>query len=279
VIVLLAVLAALLAAPAAAENAASGQVESKSWKVPLEDAYAFRDDASFGEGRVIVVAVSNWEFGEESLDRYYDRRYVLNEFFADEETRVVYFEFSPDGKYLGYSYFFEGGDGCGWCGGGDVRSAVKAHAGRIAGKLAKQDDDGLSFDLSFDVPIASDDYGAKQSAGGGEPGKAWLSWHAAAEAGDRKALRALAGPTIAAAWKKAEGDGRLDGYLKFLTEDRPRTGHVREAFVKGDRAVVLVAGDSPVLGKMHGEVQMVREGGSWRVDGETLQLGAPEPIR
>jgi hypothetical protein len=44
--------------------------------------------------------------------------------------------------------------------------------------------------------------------------------------------------------------------------------------VRGDRAVVLVTGESRVLGKMHGEVQMDREGGAWRVEDETLQLGA-----
>ena len=112
----------LLAFPVAAENAASGHFESKNWNVPLEDAYAFRDDSFSGEGRAILVAISNFEIGEDFLDRYVDRRYMLDKYFADAETRVAYLEFAADGRYLGYSYFFESGDGCGWCGGPCVRS-------------------------------------------------------------------------------------------------------------------------------------------------------------
>jgi hypothetical protein len=36
----------------------------------------------------------------------------------DSETALVYLEFKPDGGYLGLSYYFASGNGCGYCAGG-----------------------------------------------------------------------------------------------------------------------------------------------------------------
>jgi len=258
----------------AGDGSATGQFESRNWKVPIADAYAFRHEASLGEGKAIWVAVSNGVFGKEYLDACWDRQYLLDNFFADDETRVVYLEFGPTGSYSGYSYYFGSGDGCGFCGGGDVTSTVKLAAGRLAGKVATKGED-VSFDISIDVTIATDDHGTDQGPGGGEPGKAYLAYHAALLAGDVAALKVRLTAARVERWQKAEQDGKGDAFLAYLGENRPQTARVERAFVSGDRALVLVTGESETYGAMHGEAQLRLEGGIWKVDDETIQIGEP----
>lgn len=257
----------------AGESPATGQFESKGWKVPISDAYAFHHEASLGEGKAILVAVSNGKFGKEYLDSSWDRQYLLDTYFADDETRVVYLEFGLDGSYSGYSYYFGSGDGCGFCGGGDVTSTVKLAGGRLAGKVATKGD--VSFDIALDVAIATDDYGKDQGQGGGEPGKAYLAYHAALLAGDVAALKAQLTAARVERWQKAEQDGKGDAFLAYLGENRPQTVKVERAFVSGDRALVVVTGESETYGAMHGEAQLRLEGGVWKIDDETIQIGEP----
>src|SRR5262245_55223384 len=269
-------LAAALGVPAAAraENSASGHFETPRIDVPIADAYAFRADASMTAGRSVFVAVSNSELAEDAIDAYLDRRHMLDAFFADAGTKVVYLEFSEEGRWRGYSYVFRDGDGCGFCGGGPVTSTVNVKRGRIAGNVTRRRAEGRTFDVAFDVPIAPDDHGEPQGPGGGEPGRAWLAYHAAAEAGDEAKLRELVTSAQRARWKEAEKKGDGAGFLRYLTAGRLATATVRDAWVKGDRAVVAVSGESPSAGAMHGEAHLLREGGRWRVAHETLRAGA-----
>jgi hypothetical protein len=266
----------LAAAPAAGDDGtASGEFLSRAWKVPIVDAYAFRDASGWDEGQAIVVAVSNDEFGAEALDRYYDRRHVLDDFFADADTRLVYLEFGLDGSYRGYHYYFEAGDGCGFCGGG-ARSTVKLAGGRLQGKVAVQaeTEDEVAFDITIDVPIAGDDHGEAQGGGGGDPGKAYLVYHGAVEKGDVEAMKRLVSSDQLERWRRAEAAGDGEAFVRYLSENRPHTVTVTEAFLRDDFALVLVEGQSEVLGKMHGEAHLRREGGAWKVADETLQIGS-----
>ena len=44
---------------------------------------------------------------------------------ADDESKVVTFEFDADGKYRGLSYYFGPGVGCGFCYDSKVGSTVR----------------------------------------------------------------------------------------------------------------------------------------------------------
>lgn len=270
-------LLALLAssASAAAVGAASGSFESPNWRVPIVDAFAFRDEATFGEERVIRVAVSNYDFNDDFLVTIWDRRHMIDEFFIDEETRVVYFEFGLDGKYEGYSYYFQSGDGCGYCGGGAVASTVKLVGGRLKGSLKYADqEEGRSFDITLDAAVATDDYGKPIAAGGGEPGRAYLAYDAALASYDLAKIRPHLSADQLANAAKAEKADDVDGFLRYLTDNRPKKMSITRGFLQKEAALLLVTGESEILGKMHGEAHLKLEGGVWKVDDETLQMGA-----
>lgn len=263
-----------LAGDRVAGGRASGTFESPNWKLPVNDAYAFHGKGGLDEEEKILVAVTNASLNAEAIDATYDRRYVLSDAFSTEKTKIVFFEFGLDGRYEGYSFYFGSGDGCGYCGGGPVRSTVRLKNGRLQGKLhLDEKDERQKFDVELDVPVATDDHGAKQGPGGGEPGKAYEGYHRANVSGDRQEIRRHCSARMIREWDDARKEHREKGYVEFITGNRPKTVRVTEAFVKGDRAIVLVSGESPILGKMHGEASLVREGGQWKLEDETLQLG------
>ena len=265
------------ASPAAAENGtATGAFETREWKVPLHGAYAFVDKASLGEGQAILVAVSNSGFATDFIDGLYYRRHAIDTKFADDETRVVYFEFDLRGRYQGYSYFFGSGDGCGYCGGGAVKSTVALADSRLKGTLTLKDKkEKVSFDVALDVPVAADDWGTALPAGGGEAGKAYQAYHAALTAGDGAKVKKLCSAGRIEVWQKAEKDGHDADYLAYLGEERPDTVTIGKGFVRGDHAVLLVSGEDTVVGAMYGEAHLYRENGAWKVDDEDFQLGTP----
>ncbi len=208
--------AALSAAPdPPAPATASGTFEDAKWKLEIAGAYAFWDETfGMGEGRAIRVAVSNTEFLPEAVDEHYDRGYAISTLFADEETKVVTFEFDESGKYNGLSYYFESGDGCGYCFDSKVKSTVRAAGGRLKGDLS-YDGDGRKFQIALDVPIPPKSWGDPLPKDGGDPGKAFLAYHAALEKRDKKAILALSDADMKKRFQDYEKQGKLDAYLDY----------------------------------------------------------------
>jgi len=271
---LVALLAALavtsLAAAAFAEGGARGRFTTPAAELGVTDAYAFNGTSSLGEPGVVVVAVSNAGFQAAEIDAYWDRRYVIEHFFKDEETGVVFFEFDRDGRYRGLSYYFGPGDGCGYCSGG-VTSTVRRDGDRLVGKLTQAEQEGeRSFEIDLDVRVASDDHGAPQGAGGGAPGAAFTAYDRALRAGDRAALHGLLSAERNATWAGAEEKGDSDGFLAYLRSEHPRALKVTQAYVRDARALVLFEGEGE-NGKIRGEAFLALEGGSWRFEEETVQ--------
>ena len=256
------------------KSVASGRVESKEISFEVGDAYAFRGKG-FDDDKAIRVALSNSHFHRYFVDRYWDRSYFVNEFFAkQEDVLVLWLEFSPEGKYRGLSYYFEPGNGCGWCSNGEATSTVVVKDGRLIGKVASKEDD-RSVDVTLDVPIASDDRGQALGAGGGAPGKVYTAFHEALIHRDDPALKNLFAAERVERWGEYEKQGDGDAWVNvFLDEHHAQTLHVTEAYVKGDEALVLVEGEHPSIGKVKGEALLSQENGSWRVLDETFQIGS-----
>jgi hypothetical protein len=259
-----------------APGTASGKFEDRKFKIQIAGAYAFwGKTGGFGDDPVIQVAVSNAEFKASAFDAYYDRASAISSRFKDEETKVVYFEFDGSGKYMGLSYYFESGDGCGFCYDSKVKSTVKAAGGRLAGTISYKDDDRL-FDVTFDVQIPPTAWGDPLPKDGGAPGKAWLAYHAALEEKDKKAIYALLDADMKARWTKNEKDGDLDGYIEYLWHDQHtslKTIHITGGFVRGDRAVVLFTGSSTFIDHLYGEALLRQEGGAWLVHTDMVDVG------
>ena len=263
--------------PAPAPATASGTFEDTKWKMDIAGAYAFRDETfGMGEGRAIHVAVSNTEFLPEAVDEHYDRRYAISTLFADEETKVVYFEFDESGKYNGLSYYFESGAGCGYCFDSKVRSTVRAAGGRLKGELS-YDADGRKFQIALDVPIPPKSWGDPLPRDGGDPGKAFLAYHAALEKRDKKAILALSDADMKKRFQDFEKQGKLDAYLDYRWSDEHtnlKTIAITGGYVRGDRAVVLFDGSNPYIEHLHGEAILRRESGAWLFHKDMVAVGA-----
>jgi hypothetical protein len=274
----LAVLASLCFSWTAAAQTASGQFSSKELDVEIQGAYSYWDKSGgFDDAQNIKVVVSNAKFRAEFIDRWYDRRYVISELFADEEVKVVHFEFSADGRYRGYSYYFGSGDGCGYCFDSTVGSTVRVAGGRLAGKITSPAKDGsVSFAIEFDVPIPQKTWGEPLPAGGGDLAKIYAAYHTALEAKDVKTLKGLTDARYNQRLAEHEKAGDLQEYLEYRWEDvhmRLANIKVTGGFVRGDYAVLLIEGSNPIFDNLSGDAIFTREGGTWRMGDELLQIG------
>ena len=189
----------------------------------------------------------------------------------DKETAVVYLEFKPDGAYRGLSYYFAQGNGCGYCG-GDVTSTVKLANGRLAGTLRSKDQPTRLFEVKLDVPITPDDHGTPLPADGGAPGNAYLGYHTALVKRDAKALRTFLSDELRESLADAEKKGKVAAEMNYLAKEHPgKSVRITKGFSKGDHAVLLIDGESSTS-KLTGEVVLVNQRGSWRVDDELTDV-------
>jgi hypothetical protein len=251
-------------------SGASGSFQSQDITMNVHGAMAFRGKSIFDKTDVIIVAVTNARMQVDMVADYVDRRRFIERRYQDDDARFVYFEFRPDGRYKGFSYYFRSGNGCGYCGGGDV-STVKLAGGRLKGSL-KEKEDKYRFDIALDVPVTSDDHGAPLPADGGAPGKVYLAYHAALVKRDAAALRPLLSKDQRETLAEAEKEHKGAKYLNYLAREHPgKSVQITGAFSKGDKAVLLIAGES-TAGKVTGEVLLYNEAGSWHVDDELTDL-------
>jgi hypothetical protein len=245
-----------------------GKFEGKNWTFEAFGAYAFPAEVGWDDEPGVRVAVSNTGFDAEKLDRYYDRAHIIDTYFADEESLVLYFHFAKNGAYKGMSYYFGSGDGCGFCFDGSVQSTVKIEKGRLVGKvkLAPKPDEN-AWDIDLDVPVAPSDYGQPLPAGGGDPGKAYAAFHAALGASDRAALAPLL-PEASQTLFAQNADAEMEAYRK----DHPdKSFEVVKGWTRGERALLVVNGETS-YSKVKTEAHLIREKGTWRVYNEVLQV-------
>lgn len=256
------------AARAADPVTGDGEFTSRGFTMPVSSAIAFRGKSTLDQQDVIVVAISNGSFDAPWIATFYDRKRTIEKRFRDKDTAVVYVEFKPDGAYRGHSFHFKSGNNCGYCGGNmGVTSTVKIAGGKIAGTLELKDADKVA-DVRIDTPILSDDHGAPLPSGGGDPGKAYMAYHAAMVTSDPKQLR----PHLSKANGKYVDDAlrknRGPQIMKVFTKEHPdKSVTIVRGFAKGDTAVLLFEGETSVL-RLTGEAVLVREGGKWLVDEE-----------
>lgn len=261
---------------AAAPGAARGHFRSKDLEFELLDGYAFRSEEFLLGGKTIALAISNAAFNAEFIDQYHDRKALIDQFFVDEETAVVYLLFGADGAFRGISYQLEPGNGCGFCEDPTVQSTVKLADGRLVGTLAL-DSPERTFDITVDATVASDDFGVEQGANGGASGAGYLRIHNALSRRDQAALVGLLATERLAEWNEAKALGAAQGEIFFasLADAHPTSFRITRAFEKGDRALLLLVGTSPD-GPVRGEALLRKEKGVWRLHDEVFRRVAGE---
>ena len=262
-----------VAAPAAAQapTKVSGTFTSKDVSFRVAGAVAFNGKSHMnGTTPVVLVAISNTGLNADAVADFVDRKRAIEKLIKDDETPVVYLEFTPQGQWRGVSYYLASGNGCGFCS-GEVTGTGKIVAGRLTASLKNRESD-RSFDITLDVPVLSDDHGAALPADGGAPGKAYLAYHAAVLKRDAAALDTLLSPGNREMFAKAKKDGDTDGYLSYLIEKHSmRSVKITAGWATADKASLLVTGDSSV-GTMSGEVFLLKTKGAWGIDEELIDL-------
>ena len=258
--------------PALAADTASGSFTNQSLGLEVKSALAFKGKSSIDKTDVIVLAITNADMDPDALAAYYDRRRAVDQRIKDDNTRVVFFEFRPDGSYKGYSFYFASGNGCGYCGGNmGITSTVKLRNGRLVGAL-KGTDTGRAFDLDIDVAVLTDDHGPPLPPDHGAPGKAYLDYHAALVKRDAKALRNVLSDDIRKIQDGAIKEGKGAAYMDYLAKEHPtQSVRITKGWSNGKSAVVLFDGESSVL-KLTGEAILVYQAGTWRVEDELTDV-------
>jgi hypothetical protein len=133
-------------------------------------------------------------------------------------------------------------------------------------------DEARNYDVVFDVPVTADDHGAPLPPDGGAPGKAYMGYHDALVKRDAKALRPLLSDELRASLDDAQKKYKVAAELKYLAKDHPdKSVRIVKGFSKGNHAVLVIEGETAIL-KLTGEVVLVNEGGTWRVDDELTDL-------
>jgi len=272
-LLLVAALSPSVARAAAPPATASGTFEGRTVKLKVAGAYAFWDRSS--HERIVNVAVSNYQFVSDAFDAFYDPQPVIENRFVDDETAVIYFQFTPEGKYHGVSYQLASGDGCGFCYDPETKSTVHLAGGRLQGRLAYAGEN-RTFDVQLDVPLPQEQWGTAIKGDAGEIGKVFHAYNAAMSAADQKAIFDLLDKANQDFWKKQEKDGKLDSYVDYRIEKqhwRMKEAQITGGFQRADQAVLLVKGTSPLIDHLHGQVTLTKENGRWKISEEEYGAG------
>src|SRR6266581_3315354 len=166
-----------LLALAADDAQVSGKFEGTKKKFDVGGGYAYWINDP-NDGPLIEVAVSNSSFKSSYFDAFYDPRPAIDTLFVDDQTAVVYFQFEPNGKYHGMSYYLGSGDGCGFCYDPSVKSTVRIANQRAKGGLTFKGEN-RSFDIQINVPVAPKEWGTPLKGDGVEIGNAFRAYNSA----------------------------------------------------------------------------------------------------
>jgi len=261
----------VIPAAAQAPSRATGTFASKAIAFKVAGAVAFHGTSNMDRTTpVILVAVSNTGLNTEAVADFVDRKRAIEKLIKDDETPVVYLEFTPQGQWRGVSYYLAPGNGCGYCS-GEVKGSGRIAGGRLTASVKNSEAD-RRFDITLDVPVLGDDHGAALPADGGAPGKAYAAYHAAIVKRDAKAIDALLSPGNREMFAKAKKDGDTNGYLSYLAEKHQFTTlRVTKGWATATKASLLVEGEWR-LGKLGGEVFLLNTNGAWGVDEELIDL-------
>jgi hypothetical protein len=249
----------------------AGTFSSKGATFKIGGGIAFTSKSNFdGQTPVILVAVTNTKVNVDGLADFVDRKRAIEHLIKDDETPVVYLEFTPQGKWRGVSYYFASGNGCAYCT-TEATSTVQLVKGRLTGTIINKEKD-RPFNITLDIDVLGDNHGAALPSDGGAPGKAYMAYHAALVKGDANALRPTLSPGNLEVYVRAEKNKDLADFLSYLADKHPmQSVKITQGWSTAEKASLLIQGESR-LGKLQGEVFLINTKGVWGVDEELTDL-------
>ena len=249
----------------------SGTFSSKGATFKVAGGVAFTATSSFdGRTPVILVAISNTKLNVDGIADFVDRKRAIEHLIKDDETPVVYLEFTPEGKWRGVSYYFASGNGCAFCT-TDATATVQLAKRRLTGTITNQEKD-RPFNVTLDIDVLNDEHGAALPSDGGAPGKAYLAYHAALVKRNAAALKGTLSPGNVEVFGRAEKSNDLAGFMTYLAEKHPmKSVKITQGWSTAEKASLLIEGESGI-GKLRGEVFLLKTKGVWGVDEELTDL-------
>jgi hypothetical protein len=159
--------------------------------------------------------------------------------------------------------------------GGNGEESIRIEGGRVKGswKLAPQSffDKTYEADFRFDVALhVLKEPGQPLPAGGGDPGKAYAAYIEALAKGDADGVKAALTESRAWMFAWATDATEIAKALESEALHKPVKVTIAGGWVDGDRAQLRVEGPGRLGGTFSGRVMMVREGGRWKVDEQSL---------
>lgn len=125
--------------------------------------------------------------------------------------------------------------------------------------------------LTTDAPLPDAKTGTPLPAGGGEPGKAYMTYLKAIKNKDLKTIRKIASLEIEDVAEFEMGES-----LDMLAEMAPTNVNIIKGFTAGSRASIYAEGISENE-KQYGTIEMVREkSGEWRLEKENWSNVKPK---
>ena len=268
---LVALVTILAATDALAQTRAplSGRFSSKDAAFEIAGGVAFTGTSSLDrQAPVILVAISNTKLNVDAVADFVDRKRAIEHLVKDDETPIVYLEFTPQGRWRGVSYYFGPGNGCGYCT-SEATSTVQLAEGRLTGTVKSTQKD-RPFNVVLDIEVLNDDHGAPLPADGGAAGKAYLAYHAALVKADAEALTPTLSPGNLEVFARAQKNNDVAGYVSYLAEKHPlKSVRITKGWRTATKASLLIEGES-AAGKVSGEVFLINAKGVWGVDEELV---------
>lgn len=261
----------LASATAMADGGGSYFESGKETK--LVDAYAFHMDDPFEKGKQITrIVFSDRDIDENALNNASDR----DDAIGDQLRGGLHIELNLDanGEMQNLNVMAPGSSGSTSGSGWYTLDIKRNDAQRVEGSFRSNDEsekaNGRYYELNFalDIPGAPD-LGEALPAGGGEPGKVYLSHLASLHKGDIDAMLKTMTKQRADELAAHRNDAEFKMMFGFIQSSAIRDPKYVSGHVSGDSATLEYTGKNADGGDVATTVSMKREGGAWKVEKES----------
>jgi hypothetical protein len=262
--------------PGLAAATGSGTFRSESTTLTLVDAYAFRgeNNDTFG-GRPTVVTLTTVPVEPAALDAALDREQALRLQLGHKDASWVELTLTPDGSsWVNAQLSLPNGSQSLSLSGVGTLELTRHDANRIEGRFftsAEEAKGDKEFDLRFAVDVAPDpDPGTPLGAGGGEAGRAYVAYIAAVQKGDVDAMARYMAKDKGQAMLAARSQPDFKEGLEMFQLMSPKEVTVKGGSASGATATLEVEGKDADGNRVAGQVRMVKDGDTWRVQEESV---------